>query len=51
MAGKKLTKTDEDIMNIAEKQLSEEFAVALDISPDEVLPYILEHIPKTSDIE
>lgn len=42
--GKKLTKTDEDILNTAEKQLYEEFAVALNISLDEVVPYILEHI-------
>lgn len=42
--GKSLTKRDEDIMNMAEKLLNEEFAVALDISPDEVLPYIIEHI-------
>jgi CarD family transcriptional regulator len=46
MVGKKLSKTDEAIMNTAEKQLNQEFAIALDISPDEVLPYILEHIPK-----
>ncbi|HWR43229.1 CarD family transcriptional regulator [Sporomusa sp.] len=44
VVNKKLTKTDEDIMNTAEKQLYEEFAIALNISPDEVLPYILEHI-------
>ncbi|KYZ75430.1 transcriptional regulator [Anaerosporomusa subterranea] len=43
---KKLTKTDEGIMNTAEKQLNEEFAIALNISPDEVLSYILEHIPE-----
>ncbi|MEN6347788.1 MAG: CarD family transcriptional regulator [Syntrophomonas sp.] len=42
--GKKLTKTDEDLMNAAEKQLHEEFAIVLDISPDEVSAYILEHI-------
>lgn len=46
MIGKKLTKTDEDIMNTAEKQLTEEFAVVLDISPEEVLHYIREHVPK-----
>lgn len=46
LVGKKLSKTDEDIMNAAEKHLNEEFAVALDISPEEVLPFILEHIPK-----
>ncbi len=44
--GKTLTKTDEDIMNIAEKHLNEEFAMALNISPDEVIAYILEHIPE-----
>lgn len=41
---KKLTKTDEALMNAAEKQLYEEFAIALNISPDEVLPYITEYI-------
>jgi CarD family transcriptional regulator len=43
---KKLTKTDEGIMDRAEKQLYEEFAIALNISPDEVVPFILEHIPE-----
>ena len=43
---KKLTKTDEDIMLSAEKQLHEEFAIALHISPDEVIAYIHEHIPE-----
>lgn len=43
---KKLTKSDEDIMNTAERQLYEEFAIALNISPDEVVFYILEHISK-----
>ncbi len=42
--GKKLMKIDEDIMKIAEKNLYEEFAVALNISPEEVLPYIMEHV-------
>lgn len=42
--GKKLMKTDEDIMETAKKQLYEEFATALDISPDEVVPYIHERI-------
>ncbi len=46
--GKKLTKTDEEIMNTAERHLNQEFAIALDISPDEVMPYILEHLPKNS---
>jgi CarD family transcriptional regulator len=42
--GKKLMKSDEDIMKAAEKHLNEEFAIALNISPDEVVPYIREHI-------
>ncbi|MGI5920980.1 MAG: CarD family transcriptional regulator [Syntrophomonadaceae bacterium] len=44
--GKKLSRTDEDIMNTAEKQLCEEFAVALNIPPDQVVSYIIEHIPQ-----
>lgn len=43
--GKKLSKADEEIMKIAEKNLNEEFALALNISPDEVAAYILERIP------
>ncbi|MGE5381598.1 MAG: CarD family transcriptional regulator [Methylocystaceae bacterium] len=43
-AGRKLTKTDEEIFNSAEKHINQEFAIVLDISPDEVIPYILEHI-------
>ncbi len=42
--GKKLIKTDEDIMKAAEKNLYEEFAMALNISPDEVLPFIINHV-------
>lgn len=42
--GKKVRKTDEDVMKIAEKQLHEEFALALNIAPDEVVPYISKHI-------
>jgi len=42
--GKKLAKIDEDIMKAAEKNLYEEFAVALNISPDEVVSYILDHV-------
>lgn len=41
---KKLTKADEDIMNIAEKQLNEEFALALHITPDEVVPFIHDYL-------
>ena len=42
--GKKLTKTDAEIFKAAEKNLYEEFAVVLNIAPNEVIPYILEHI-------
>lgn len=42
--GKNLTKTDEDILNNAEKHLNQEFAIALNISPDQVVDYILERI-------
>ena len=42
--GKKLMKADEEIMKAAEKSLHEEFAVVLDISLDEVPPFILKHI-------
>lgn len=41
---KKLRKMDEDILKAAEKQLYEEFAIALDIQPEEVVPYILNRI-------
>lgn len=44
--GKKLPLTDENMMNEAERKLYQEIATALNISPDEVLPYILEHIPQ-----
>jgi CarD family transcriptional regulator len=44
IAGKKMTATDESIMKTAQKQLYEEFAIALDISPDEVEAYILSRI-------
>lgn len=40
VAGKKLMKADEDIMKTTEKQLCEEFAIVLNISPDKVIPYI-----------
>jgi CarD family transcriptional regulator len=42
--GKKLTKPDEYIMEAAEKNLYEEFAVVLNISPNEVISYILKRI-------
>ena len=41
---KKITKTDEEIFDTAEKKLNQEFALALNISPDQVASYILEHI-------
>lgn len=44
--GKKLMKTDEEVMKIAEKNLYEEFALALNISPDEVVSYIHDHVPR-----
>lgn len=43
-AGKKLTKADDDIMKFAEKQLNEEFAAVLNISPEEAHDFILERI-------
>lgn len=42
--GKKLLKTDVEIMEKAEKILYEEFAIALDLSPDEVVTYIMDHV-------
>lgn len=42
--GKKLQKTDADILKAAEKNLNEEFAIALNISPGEVPSFIHEHI-------
>ena len=43
-AGKKLMKIDEDIMKAAEKNLYEEFAAALNITPEEVLPFIMNYV-------
>lgn len=45
-SGRKLTKTDEDILNEAEKQLNQELSIALDISCDAVGSYIIKHIKK-----
>lgn len=42
--GKKLNKTEEDIMLIAKKKLYEEFAIVLDIPVEEVSLYIKEKI-------
>lgn len=41
---KKINKSDDEIMKTAEKLLNEEFAVILDISPEEVTPYILNYM-------
>lgn len=41
---KKITKTDLDLMNAAEKHLCEEFAIALNIQPDDVIPFIQSQI-------
>ena len=43
--GKNLTRTDEEMYKVAEKQLVEEFALVLDIPTDAVLPYILKQLP------
>ncbi|MDD2431692.1 MAG: CarD family transcriptional regulator [Firmicutes bacterium] len=43
-SGKKLLKTDEEIMKAAEKNLNEEIAIALNIQPDEVPAFISEQI-------
>jgi CarD family transcriptional regulator len=43
-AGKKLLKSDEDIMHIAERNLYEELAAALEIEPDQVLPFIMNYV-------
>jgi CarD family transcriptional regulator len=42
--GKKLTRTDEETFHTAEENLHQELAIVLNISPGEVVPYILEHI-------
>ncbi len=44
--GKKLSKGDDEIIQIAEKLLNEEFSIILDISPEEVPNYIKEQIAK-----
>lgn len=45
-AGKKLSRTDEETMNTAERFLNQEIALALGISPDEVPAYISVNIPE-----
>lgn len=44
--GKKINKSDDEIMKAAENLLNEEFAIILGISPDKVTSYILNHISK-----
>lgn len=41
---KKVSKSDEEMMKVAEHLLNEEFAMALGIEPDEVTAYILEQV-------
>lgn len=48
--GRKLRKTDEDILNTAERYLHEEFAIALNIEPGQVPDYIIEHISQEDAI-
>lgn len=45
-AGKKLSKKDEEIKDLAERLINEEFAEVLQIKPEEVTNYILERIPQ-----
>lgn len=42
--GKTRSKTDADMMKAAENNLNEAFAIALNIAPGEVVPYIMKHI-------
>lgn len=44
--GKKPHQVDDNVMKEAERLLNEEFAIALNISPDEVIPYITSGIPQ-----
>ena len=44
--GKTLTTTDARILAQAERLLAEEFAFALGITPEAVVPFILEHLPR-----
>jgi len=37
-------KVEDDIMRTAEKILYEEFAVALKLSPDDVVSFIMDHV-------
>ena len=44
--GKKSYKIDDEIMQTAERLLNEEFATILNISPNEVTEYIVNHVQK-----
>lgn len=46
--GRKLPVADSYIIDAAEKQLYQEIALVLNISPDEVISYIAEHVPPAS---
>ncbi|MBQ8202789.1 MAG: CarD family transcriptional regulator [Clostridia bacterium] len=48
--GKKLNQQDEILFNRAETLLYDELALVLDIKPEQVLPFIIEHI-KIEEIE
>ncbi|HHZ05451.1 MAG TPA: CarD family transcriptional regulator [Clostridiales bacterium] len=48
LLGKRLNRSDEQQLKDAEKMLYDEFAVALEIQPDEVLPFITKHINATA---
>jgi CarD family transcriptional regulator len=41
--GRKLSAQDSDFKKRAEALINDEFALVLDIEPDEVLPFIIEH--------
>ena len=43
-SGKRLSNTDRDLIKAAEKLLYNEFALVLDIQPDQVVPFILEQV-------
>lgn len=44
-AGKKVCKSDEEVLQTAEKMLHQEFGAILDIKPEEVRKYIKSHMP------
>lgn len=43
--GKQLTRVDADVLKTAEKNLTTEIAVVLEMNPDDVLPYIYSQMP------